>query len=101
MGYDGEDITGTPRWWEDFGPGCECQECDTCLTANEEDTMGFCTRNSDGASGLGEPTNTVPARDQRGMEKVARNHSCGSTGELYTAGPKGPNDFDPKHAGRN
>jgi hypothetical protein len=63
--------------------------------------MGFCTRNHDGASGKGEPVNTIPAKDQRGMDKVARNHSCDTTGELYTAGSRGPNDFDPKNAGRN
>ena len=30
MGYDGEDIRGTPRYYEDFGPDCECQACDAC-----------------------------------------------------------------------
>jgi hypothetical protein len=63
--------------------------------------MGFCTRNHDGASGRGEPIDTIPTRDQRGMEKLARHHACDSTSELYTAGSRGPNDFDPKRAGRN
>jgi hypothetical protein len=63
--------------------------------------MGFGTRNHDGASGKGEPVNTIPARDQRGMEKIARQHSCGTTAELYMAGSHGPHDFDPKDAGKN
>ena len=64
--------------------------------------MGFCTRNSDGASGKGEPVNTIPARDQRGMEKIARQHSAQDVTELYSAGTSTTNShYDPKKAGHN
>jgi hypothetical protein len=61
----------------------------------------FSTRNSDGASGLGEPVNTIPAADRRGMQKQARRHGCNTLAELYTAGPNRPDEFDPAKADRN
>lgn len=61
----------------------------------------FSTKNSDGASGLGEPVNTIPAKAQRLMKGEADRHSCDSLAEFYTAGPKSPNDFDPTRADRN
>jgi hypothetical protein len=63
--------------------------------------MGFCTRNHDGASGKGEPVNTIPAKDQRGMEKVARQHDAKHLTELYSSPSLGGQAYDPKKAGRN
>lgn len=64
--------------------------------------MGFCTRNHDGASGKGEPVNTIPAKDVRGMEKVARQHSAKHLTELYSAPSLNQGaGYDPKNAGSN
>lgn len=64
--------------------------------------MGFGTRNSDGASGRGEPVNTIPAQDLAGMRKVARQHSAEHLTELYSAGTSRENShYDPKRAGNN
>ena len=62
----------------------------------------FSTRNNDGASGRGEPVNTVPAKDQRGVDKVARHHGCDTRAELYSAGTSSKNPhYDPAKAGAN
>jgi len=62
----------------------------------------FNTRNNDGASGLCEPVNTIPARDQHGMRRVADYHGCDSLTELYSAPSLGHRDsYDPAQGEEN
>lgn len=64
----------------------------------------FYTRNSDGASVLSEPLDTVPARVIEGLAQQARKHSCATRAELFSApglGDGAPHGFDPARAGEN
>lgn len=50
----------------------------------------FSTRNNDGASGTGEPVNTIPAAAVNLLRNEAARHGCDTVGELITApGPRG------------
>lgn len=67
--------------------------------------MGFSTRNSDGASGRGEPINTVPRKVQAALEKDAKHHGCDMT-EYHSVIRLGPGgkwscEFPPDKAGTN
>lgn len=61
----------------------------------------FSTRNSDGASGRGEPVNTVPAKAAARLKKEAARHGCDTTAELFEAPSLGgPWKYDLKGADR-
>jgi hypothetical protein len=62
----------------------------------------FSTRNSDGASGLAEPTSTIPLPERAKLQRCAEQHSCDSVAELVEApssAASGP--YDPSKADRN
>ena len=63
--------------------------------------MSFCTPHNDGASGLAEPVNTVPANDQAGMHKIARHYGAEHLAELYSSPSLKQDGYDPKKAGSN
>lgn len=63
----------------------------------------FATRNGDGASGLGEPANTIPSKASGWIDKDADRHGCDRNEFLTapTAGNGAPNGFDPNRVGEN
>ncbi len=64
----------------------------------------FSTRNSDGSSGLAEPTSTISRKEYAKLKREADRHSCGTVAEFVAAPashPGGRNGFDPKRAGEN
>lgn len=63
----------------------------------------FSTRNSDGASGMAEPTSTVPLRTYRKLQAEAERHSCDSVAEFVTAPSTGwhRGEYSPSKAGTN
>lgn len=64
----------------------------------------FNTRNSDGASGLAEPTSTIPLKTVRKLQAEAKRHSCDTVAELITAPSTGGahrGEYSPSKAGTN
>lgn len=66
----------------------------------------FSTRNHDGASGRGEPADTVPRNVVRGMDRCAEHEGADNRADLFSAptvrGKGGGRDgFNPRNAGRN
>jgi hypothetical protein len=66
----------------------------------------FSTRNSDGASGRGEPVNTVPARASRWIDRDAERHGCDrheflTVPRIFDSSNGITAEFDPRRAGEN
>lgn len=61
----------------------------------------FSTRNHDGASGRGEPADTVPKKDRDAIDASARQHSCHSRAELFSAPSLHHGAYDPQRAASN
>lgn len=64
----------------------------------------FATRNNDGASGLAEPTSTIPLAVRARLLRCADQHSCATVAELVTApslGMRRGETYDPAKADRN